>query len=67
MKDLLVAVKEWIKEHFNDWLIYIADGEDRFPFWTGLCRGVWIVYLSLLISSLLPKNRGKVLDWVDKV
>ncbi len=58
---------EGIKKRFSVLMVDVAEFTVDHPFIAGLTEGVWIVYLAIIFSSWLPKNRGKVLDWVDKV
>ena len=64
VKSMAITIKDLGMEHFADWVIHIAEGLDKFPFWGGLTICVWIIYISLIVSSWF--HPGKVLDWVDK-
>ena len=61
------SLKQKFTEHMAKWAVHFVEGQFEFPLWSAIMEISVITWIVLIISSLRKENRGKVLDWVDKV
>jgi len=66
MKEKLTKIKNWFKEteHPDTWAEDVGDFMLDHPMTSGLLEGCFIVWLTIVVSSLFHK--GQKLDWVNK-